>query len=109
MTAVRVATPVLKPGVVYVSDNGRAICLHCAGASAKYTGRDISGQAVMPFQGAALAEWLREFGSLSCESGCTKIAEHELRGTLPNYCLRCGGDAGVAGFCVRTNVKEVAA
>ncbi len=38
--------PVLKRGAVYLSDNGRAICVHCAGSSALYTGRDISGQRV---------------------------------------------------------------
>ena len=38
--------PVLKPDVLYFGDNGRCFCGQHAGPSAKYTGRDISGQRV---------------------------------------------------------------
>lgn len=39
--------PVLKPNTLYWADNGRVICRKCAGQSALYTGRDISGQRVL--------------------------------------------------------------
>lgn len=38
--------PVLKEGALYWADNGRIVCRKCAGCSALYTGRDISGQKV---------------------------------------------------------------
>ena len=38
--------PVLRDGAVYWADNGRRICARCAGASALYTGHDITGQPV---------------------------------------------------------------
>jgi len=38
--------PVLDPNALYWGDNGRCFCGECAGASAKYTGRDLSGQPV---------------------------------------------------------------
>jgi hypothetical protein len=65
--------PVLQQGVVYFADNGRAICLHCAGASAKYTGHDISGQEVLPMVGPSLDYWFETEDTLSCEAGCTTI------------------------------------
>jgi hypothetical protein len=39
-------SPLLREGAVYWADNGRRICARCAGASALYTGRDLSGQPV---------------------------------------------------------------
>ena len=38
--------PVLKDGL-YLGDNGRCFCFEHAGASAKYSGHDISGQKVL--------------------------------------------------------------
>jgi hypothetical protein len=38
---------VLVPNVVYFGDNGRAFCGAHAGASAKFTGRDLTGQKVV--------------------------------------------------------------
>jgi len=38
--------PLLREGALYWADNGRVICAKCAGQSALYTGRDISGQSV---------------------------------------------------------------
>lgn len=64
--------PVLKAGVIYVGDNGRLICLECAGMSAKYTGLDLSGQKVEALGTAEDTEWLKRFGKhLKCERGCT--------------------------------------
>lgn len=66
---------VLKEGVIYYSDNGRMICVHCAGMSAKYTGRDISGQKVTAATREDAMWWEKETGKLmSCESGCTTYA-----------------------------------
>lgn len=62
----------LKPGTIYGADNGQRICLHCAGQSAKVTGRDISGQKVEEFTEADASEWLTMTGRvLTCEAGCT--------------------------------------
>jgi hypothetical protein len=38
--------PVLDPDTLYFGDNGRVFCGKHAGCSAKYSGRDISGQRV---------------------------------------------------------------
>ena len=37
--------PALAPNALYFGDNGRCFCgkLHCAGMTAHYTGRDLSG------------------------------------------------------------------
>ena len=45
-------TKTLKADTLYLGDNGRAFCgtLRCAGNSAYHTGRDISGQRVMPLK-----------------------------------------------------------
>lgn len=64
--------PALKPGVIYSADNGMRICLQCAGNSAKFTGRDISGQRVIRIPVAETVDWKSMFGEdLSCERGCT--------------------------------------
>lgn len=69
-------TPVLKAGVIYAADNGRLICLKCAGQSAKFTGRDISGQAVEVMTAEHNAAWVGEFDSpMVCERGCTTFGE----------------------------------
>jgi len=63
----------LKPNTIYISDNGRMICEKCAGQSALYTGRDISGQKVDECSEAENEYWVKHFGSsLKCESGCTE-------------------------------------
>ncbi len=38
--------PVLADDTLYLGDNGRITCGACSGASARFTGRDISGQEV---------------------------------------------------------------
>jgi len=64
--------PVLKTGVIYSADNGRLICVECAGMSAKFTGHDISGLRVTKVPYATTVEWFQEFGKpMSCEGGCT--------------------------------------
>lgn len=76
--------PKLKPGIIYYADNGRRICLECAGMSAKFTGYDISGQKVVAAKYAETVEWHKEFGvPLSCEAGCTTyLLPHESLGRL---------------------------
>lgn len=65
-------TPVLREGTVYFADNGRRICLHCAGQSAKFTGRDISGRRVEAATNSIARQWLDDMGKpLTCERRCT--------------------------------------
>jgi len=60
--------PVLKPDVLYSGDNGRLFCGAHAGQSAKYTGRDISGQRVHVVTADDVAEARREYEvELACE------------------------------------------
>lgn len=55
--------PVLDPNRLYLGDNGMCFCGEHAGASAKYTGRDISGQEVY-----ALTEGdLKQYPEIKCE------------------------------------------
>lgn len=68
----KTTTPFLKPGTIYSADNGRLICLECAGASAKFTGRDISGQKVRRIPRSENAFWRKTFGKdMACECGKT--------------------------------------
>ena len=67
--------PVLKSGAVYLSDNGCAICASCAGMTALYTGRDISGQPVLRVTTAEVREWREALGRpMTCEAGCTMLS-----------------------------------
>ena len=69
-------TPVLKEGVIYSGDNGERICKKCAGQSALYTGRDRSGQEVVPIPRSENSRWRTFFGKdLMCEKGCTSYGE----------------------------------
>jgi len=67
-------SPVLRDGAVYWADNGRRICARCAGASALYTGRDLSGQAVERVTVDDVQAWPQDLGPLVCESGCTTLS-----------------------------------
>jgi hypothetical protein len=69
-------SPVLRAGVIYHSDNGRLICLECAGASALYTGFDLSGQRVTPVPVHETVRWKKEFGrDMTCECGQTRYLQ----------------------------------
>ena len=64
--------PCLRPGVIYTGDNGRLLCIECAGASATYTGHDLSGDKVevVPYSDTII--WRNIFGyPISCECGRT--------------------------------------
>jgi len=64
--------PVLKPGIIYAADNGRLICVECAGMCAKFTGRDTSDQRVTKMPYRDTVAWFQEFGKpMSCECGKT--------------------------------------
>lgn len=66
----------LKKNTIYFADNGRLICHECAGMSALYTGRDISGQKVEPLSKGDML-WLAkecfDGTHCSCERGCTTV------------------------------------
>jgi len=66
--------PVLKPGALYLGDNGRCFCAEHAGASARYTGRDISGQRVHRITAGDRAAWRIEVGSEPQCEDCAAIA-----------------------------------
>jgi hypothetical protein len=63
----------LAAGVVYIGDNGMLICQHCAGETARTTGKDISGQPVFALQDDALRMFLQDSPGkqIKCECGKT--------------------------------------
>jgi len=67
---------VLKQTALYFGDNGRCFCgkLRCAGASAFYTGRDLSGQLLERVTPRVLAECRADNFEPKCE-GCSMRAE----------------------------------
>jgi len=74
--AIKEPEPVLKDGVIYSADNGMLICKKCAGQSALYTGRDISGQKVSVVPRSENSAWKKMFGeNMACEKGCTRYGE----------------------------------
>lgn len=69
---IRAPKPKLVAGVVYSGDNGRLFCVRCAGMTALFSGRDLSGQRVYAMTQADADSWLAVMGNeLACESGCT--------------------------------------
>jgi len=58
-----------NPDTIYITDNGAAYCGEHLGASARYTGRDISGQPIYAMTPADV----REIGPVACEC-CGKTA-----------------------------------
>lgn len=65
--------PVLVHGAVYWADGGRRICASCAGATALYTGRDLSGQKLERVTLDDVRDWPKDLGALRCETGCTTL------------------------------------
>lgn len=54
--------------MIYLTDNGAALCGAHLGSSARHTGRDISGQAIIPVTPEVLAEAESEHGwTPACE------------------------------------------
>ena len=66
--------PVLVSGALYWADGGRVVCLRCAGASARYTSRDLSGQKVARVTVKDVRAWPEDLGTLHCESNCTALS-----------------------------------
>ena len=66
--------PLLREGALYWADNGRRICAKCAGQSALFTGRDISGQKVERITVEDVRAWPKDLGVLRCEAGCAALA-----------------------------------
>jgi hypothetical protein len=61
-------------GTLYFTDNGRLLCGNHLGASAAYTGRDISGQRIARVRDGELAALAAEVGHpAGCET-CTASA-----------------------------------
>ena len=63
---------ILEPNKLYLGDNGRVTCgkIHCAGMTAHFTGRALSGQAVKLID-AKCAEYFRtEIGEYPRCAGC---------------------------------------
>lgn len=60
--------PVLRDDALYLGDNGRCLCGKHCGASARYTGRDTSGQKVARVTAADLVEAARDGFVLACET-----------------------------------------
>lgn len=50
----------IHPDTIYLTDNGKALCGEHLGASARFTGRDISGQPILPMTPAIVRESIRE-------------------------------------------------
>jgi len=72
MTPTTTPAPVLHDGALYLGDNGRVMCSasHCAGVTARLSGRDLSGARVTPVTRADLAEWATyDLGAMRCECG----------------------------------------
>lgn len=60
--------PVLDGEAIYLGDNGRCFCGEHAGMTARYTGRDLSGQRVLRLEPRAGA-----VETFACEHyGCTR-------------------------------------
>lgn len=67
--------PVLKDDVLYFGDNGRCFCGKHAGASARYSGRTISGHRVHRVNDRDREEWRREVGYLPACETCRSDAQ----------------------------------
>ncbi len=65
--------PVLNDDAIYLGDNGMSFCGKCAGQSARYTGRDLSGQEVMRVQPEDVTYAAQMGMTIRCE-GCGRCA-----------------------------------
>ena len=64
----------ISDDMVYLTDNGAALCGKHLGSSARHTGRDISGQEIVPVTPEVAKESVDSYGWLpSCEH-CGKKA-----------------------------------
>jgi hypothetical protein len=56
MATTEMPAPVLKPGALYLGDNGRCFCWRHGGRTATYSGCDLSGQPVERLTAADVRE-----------------------------------------------------
>jgi hypothetical protein len=70
MADIKIVKPKLAERNLYLGDNGRCFCgtQRCAGMTAFYSGRDLSGQKVMPLTGVMVAANGFDATSFACES-----------------------------------------
>ena len=63
-------TPALDEQELYLGDNGRCFCgaLRCAGMTAHFSGRDLSGQKVLHLTGEMVVANGFDADSFACES-----------------------------------------
>jgi hypothetical protein len=67
--------PVLNDDALYLTDNGRCLCGKHCGNSARYTGRDISGQKVARLTANDIIESIRVYKwEPECESCGRKLS-----------------------------------
>ena len=76
---VRKPKMVLKPDAYYEGDNGRILHGKCSGASATYTGRDISGQKVRRLTAADVVAFLAEVADLGITEACEQCRHAQTR------------------------------
>jgi len=67
-----------EPSALYFTDNGRIVCGEHLGMTARFTGRDISGQRIVAVKPRDLAEFARQDFVCRCER-CGKGA-HSVAG-----------------------------
>jgi hypothetical protein len=66
----------LRDGAVYLGDNGRLMCRECAGATALYSGCDLSGAKVERLDCSAVREMASGIGrAVTCECGKVWVSE----------------------------------
>jgi hypothetical protein len=63
----------IQAETIYLTDNGAAYCGDHLGTSAKYTGRDISGQPIEPITPPMVAEAKAMGWTPACEQ-CGRVA-----------------------------------
>lgn len=76
----------LAPNAIYIGDNGRLLCssVRCAGASAYYTGRDLSGAPVERMTCGDVAEWFSAMGRApTCQCGSVTLSPIASRDGYP--------------------------
>lgn len=73
-----------RADTIYLTDNGAAYCGQHLGTSARMTGRDISGQPIMPVTRVALEEARRMGWTPACEQ-CGKQAASPVSETAPDH------------------------
>jgi hypothetical protein len=64
----------INDSTLYLTDNGAALCGEHLGSSAKHTGRDISGQEILPFTPEMVRTATALYGYVPCCETCGRSA-----------------------------------